>query len=86
IIKMILDAVITITHRTGSSPISMSRTAPKETLFADNRNADRVASLPLTHAWIQIVTRAFSDPIESDPGSSFLFLRVFFMRTGIHFA
>jgi protein-disulfide isomerase len=31
-------------------------------------------------------TRAFSDPIESDRGSSFLFLRVFLTRTGIRFA
>jgi hypothetical protein len=30
--------------------------------------------------------RASSDPIESDRDFSFLFLRVFFTRTGIHFA
>jgi hypothetical protein len=28
----------------------------------------------------------FSDPIGTDRGSGFLFLRVFFMRTGIHLA
>jgi hypothetical protein len=32
------------------------------------------------------LARAFSDPIESDLGSSSLFLRVFLTRTGIHFA
>jgi hypothetical protein len=30
--------------------------------------------------------KAFRDPIESDRDSRFLFLRVFFTRTGIHFA
>jgi hypothetical protein len=35
---------------------------------------------------IQMIVRAYSDPIELDLGSSFLFLRVFFTRTGIHFA
>src|ERR1700753_3088980 len=31
-------------------------------------------------------TRALSVLIESEPGSNLLFLRVFFTRTGVHFA
>jgi hypothetical protein len=30
--------------------------------------------------------RAYSDPMESDRGSSFLFSRIFFTQTGVHFA
>jgi hypothetical protein len=41
----------------------------------------KVEQLFLGHA-----PRAFSDPMESEKVSSSLFYRIFFTRTGVHFA
>ncbi len=53
---MILDVAIIIIRHIESSLISMSRTDPKEMLFADSQNADLAALLLSTHAWTQLVT------------------------------